>query len=246
LQAKSEAALRAVQCAGAAHDNVFEIRVFAADQGLFEGLICIQIHEVYSVLENALGVGAGLVRVTFLIAISCVRWHRYTGFLGRGANADSEGFFHPGIDHTGRQLNAICGTRRVRLRRGKRGFTEHHATGQRRTYLAYESAAARRSGGSINGRDFCFGYVSGSIFRLHCDLRLISVGFRDIVVFASNNRREASPTLGMNCLFPCINCHRCLHLLGGMCRQVSAFGCILDGVASFIVISGSVYRLAPS
>ena len=88
------------------------------------------------VLENALGVGAGLVWVTFLIAVGRVGRNGDKGFFGRGPDADGEGLFHPGIDHPARQPNAICGARSVRLSRGKRGFAEQHATRQRCTYLA--------------------------------------------------------------------------------------------------------------
>src|SRR5204862_5482821 len=97
FQAKSEAALWAIQCPGAAHYDVFKICVFAAIQCGLEGLIRIQIHKTDSILENALGVGAGLVWVKLLIAIGRVRRNGNKSFLGGSADADSERLVYPRI-----------------------------------------------------------------------------------------------------------------------------------------------------
>ena len=80
--------------------DALEIRAPAAVQSPLEGLIRIQIHQSDSVLENVLGIGAGLVWVTFLIPIGRVERNGDKGFFGRGVDADGEGLFHPVIDRT--------------------------------------------------------------------------------------------------------------------------------------------------
>src|SRR5207253_4089228 len=103
-QAKSEAALRAVQRPRAAHDNIFEICRVAAVQSSLEGVEGIQIHQPDAILENALTVGAALIAVALLVAVGRMGRNGNTEFLVSSPASDCEASSYP---RERRRMNAI-------------------------------------------------------------------------------------------------------------------------------------------
>ena len=93
---------------------------------------------------------------------------------GRRLEAESKGLSDPRIEHAIEKSVGVPNGAIVILGGGDRGFAQDRAARQCRTDLAQKLATARPFGRVATGRFSCFGYISDSIFLIHCNLSVLA------------------------------------------------------------------------
>ena len=129
-----------------------------------ESLESGRINQANPILQNALGVGARLVRIARFIAVGRVRRNGNQRFSGRRLEAEGEGPSDPRIEHSIQRSVVLPNGEVGILGGGDGGFAEDRSTCQCRTDLAQKLATAGAALAALLAEGFPDSVTSATVF----------------------------------------------------------------------------------